>query len=99
MSYELRPPVPHGKGLTVERAATAAGLGAVCFMGDDTSDVDGFDALRRLTEDGGVRTVAVGVRSDESPPELLERADVVVDGPEGALALLTDLARAFDTQS
>jgi hypothetical protein len=33
----------------------------------------------------------VGVRSPEAPPELLERADVVVDGPPGALALLRRL--------
>jgi trehalose 6-phosphate phosphatase len=99
MSYELRPPVPHGKGLTLERAVTAAGLRAACFAGDDASDVDGFDALRRLAEDAGVRTVAVGVRSGEAPPELLERADILVDGPHGALALLEDLARALDTQS
>jgi hypothetical protein len=33
----------------------------------------------------------VGVRSAESPPGLLQRADVLVDGPGGALALLRSL--------
>jgi hypothetical protein len=33
----------------------------------------------------------VAVRSSEAPPELLERADVAVDGPEGSLAFLRSL--------
>jgi hypothetical protein len=35
--------------------------------------------------------VKVAVRSDEAPPEMLARADLVVDGPEGASALLARL--------
>lgn len=89
MSYELRPPVPHGKGVTLESAAK--GLRAACFFGDDWGDADAFDALDRLA-DGGVRTVRIGVRSEEAPDELLERADVVVDGPEGVVAMLEALA-------
>jgi hypothetical protein len=36
----------------------------------------------------------VAVRSPESPPELLSRADWQVDGPASALALLESLAGA-----
>jgi hypothetical protein len=32
----------------------------------------------------------IAVRSAEAPPELLEAADMVVDGPEGVLALLEE---------
>jgi hypothetical protein len=35
--------------------------------------------------------VRVGVRSNESPPELLERADEVVDGPRATVAWLRSL--------
>jgi hypothetical protein len=35
--------------------------------------------------------VRVAVCSDESPPELLERADVTVDGPVGMVELLERL--------
>jgi hypothetical protein len=34
------------------------------------------------------------VSSDEAPDELAERADAVVDGPEGFLAVLRALAMA-----
>lgn len=85
MSYELRPPVAADKGTAL--ADLAQGLDAVCFLGDDLGDLPAFDALDRLA-DGGVTVARVAVASDESPPGLLARADVVVDGPAGALALL-----------
>lgn len=90
-SVELHPPVDVDKGTVV--AAAAAGLDAACFLGDDVGDLPAFDALDRLAADGG-RAVRVGVRTDEAPAELLERADLVVDGPEGALAVLRHLATA-----
>ncbi len=46
MSWELRPPVPTDKGTVVTELA--AGLAAVCFVGDDTGDLPAFEALRRL---------------------------------------------------
>ena len=87
-SYELRPPVPLDKGTVVE--GLGAGLDAVCFAGDDVGDLAAFDALDRLARRGAC-ALRVGVRSAEAPDELLERADIVVEGPEGAVALLERL--------
>lgn len=92
MSFELRPPVPHGKGHALEEAAQ--GLQAACFIGDDWGDMAGFDALDRLEADG-VRVVRVAVGSAEAPQALLERADHVADGPREVLALLKELAAAL----
>ena len=88
MSYELRPPVGRSKGSVVEELAD--GLDAVCFVGDDRGDLDAFDAMDRLAA-AGRTAVRVGVRSEEAPAELLTRADVLVDGPGGVLALLEEL--------
>lgn len=88
-SVELHPPVGIDKGTEVE--ALAHGLEAACFIGDDLGDVAAFVALDRLAT-SGLHAVRVAVNSDEAPPELLERADWVVDGPTGALALLEALA-------
>ncbi|HET7487654.1 MAG TPA: trehalose-phosphatase [Acidimicrobiales bacterium] len=88
MSEELRPPVPVDKGTVV--AGLAAGLGAVCFLGDDVGDLPAFAALDAAAA-GGAVTLKVGVRSEEAPAELLDAADVVVNGPEGAVALLSEL--------
>ena len=59
-------------------------------IGDDTVDLPGYAALDELAK-GGVATTRVGVRSPESPAQLLQRADVVVDGPEGTLEWLRSL--------
>jgi trehalose 6-phosphate phosphatase len=88
-SVELHPPVRADKGTVVE--AAAAGMAAACFLGDDVGDLPAFDGLDRLAA-AGVATVRIGVATSEAPPELLDRADLVVEGPEGAVALLQRLA-------
>lgn len=90
-SVELHPPVELDKG-TVTREL-AAGMGAVCFLGDDVGDLPAFRALDRLAATG-TSTLRVAVRTEESPPSMLTAADVVVDGPAGALALLDRFSRA-----
>ena len=93
-SVELHPPLEIDKGTEVE--VLGAGMDAACFLGDDVGDVAAFDALDRLA-DAGVHTVRVAVSSDETPEELMDRADLVVDGPPGVLALLEDLVREADS--
>ena len=87
MSVELRPPLAVDKGTVVARLIEGASLRAACFVGDDLGDLSAFRAL-----DAAAVAVRVAVRSAESPRALLEAADVVVDGPSGALALLAQLA-------
>lgn len=87
-SVELHPPVRFDKGTVVERAV--AGLDAACFFGDDVGDLPAFAALDRLRAEG-MHTVKVGVRTAEAPPVLMEAADVLVEGPTGALDLLQSL--------
>lgn len=89
MSVELRPPVGSDKGTVVEELA--GGLRAVFFAGDDVGDVPAFEALRRL-RNAGVVTLSVAVGGAEARPEVLEAADLVVDGPEGVLHLLEEMA-------
>ncbi len=90
-ALELRPPVEWSKGDVVSARTASAGLEGAAFVGDDRGDLPAFDALDRL-EGEGVATLRVGVRSLESPPELLRRADVVVDGPTGVLKWLSGVA-------
>lgn len=87
-ALELRPPIGADKGTTVEQWAN--GMEAACFLGDDIGDLPAFDALDRLAE-RGTHSVRVVASSAEVPPPLLARADVVVDGPEGALEFLRQL--------
>jgi trehalose 6-phosphate phosphatase len=90
LTYELRPPVELSKASVVLDRAREASLSGAAFVGDDLVDLPAFDALD-LLEAEGVTTLRVAVRSDEAPEELLDRADVVVDGPRGTLTLLKRL--------
>jgi trehalose 6-phosphate phosphatase len=92
MSFELRPPIDVDKGSVVD--GLIQDRTAACFLGDDLGDLPAFDALDRLRARTGAHTVRVGVTSAEAPVELLERSDLVVDGPAGSLQVLRTLLRS-----
>ena len=83
---EVRPPVNADKGTAVRRLLGERELARALYAGDDTTDLDAFRGL-----DGLELAVRVAVVSDEAPPELVQRADVVVAGPEELLGLLREL--------
>lgn len=87
-SIEVHPPETPDKGVVVIDLAQRCS--AACFLGDDVGDLPAFEALDRLAGEGMV-TVRVAVESDESAPGLLDRADVVVPGPAGAVTWLRSL--------
>jgi trehalose 6-phosphate phosphatase len=89
MSVELHPPIAADKGTALEELVE--GLSAVCFVGDDRGDLPAYDALDRLAA-RGVHALRVAVASDEAPDELIDRADLVVEGPAEVLELLHRLA-------
>ena len=92
-AFELRPPIELSKAGVVFEVVREASLDPVLFAGDDVVDLPGFDALDRLSAQG-VTTLRVAVSSAEAPPELLQRGDVIVDGPAGMLEMLRFLAEA-----
>ena len=95
-TLELRPPVDVDKGTTA--AELAAGASAGLVVGDDRGDLAAFAALGRLKEEGRLRhLLRVAVDSPEAPAELLAQAELVVDGPGGALGLLRHLADRLES--
>lgn len=80
------------KGDVLTRVAREEGLRHVLYAGDDLADLDAFGALDALAGEG-VGCVRVAVRSAETPERLIERADVVVEGPGALLDLLAELGR------
>jgi len=92
MVLELVPPDRPLKGGAVERLAREHGLQALLYAGDDHADLDAFDALDRLIASGDVRAaVRLAVRGPETPPELVNAADVVAEGPAELVELLRTL--------
>lgn len=90
MVVELAPDATPGKGAVVRREARARRLAACLYAGDDVADLDAFATLDALAATG-IGTIKVAVRSEETPEELLLRADVVVERPTGLVRLLEHL--------
>jgi trehalose 6-phosphate phosphatase len=86
MVWELRPRVRSDKGDAVRRVAAESGAAALVVAGDDLGDLPAFAVAAELG--GGLR---VAVRSAEAPAELLDAADLAVDGPEGVRDFLEHL--------
>lgn len=82
------------KGDAVDGLVADLDPAAVLFAGDDLGDVAGFDAVDRFREAGGAGLLVCSGSEEEC--ELVARADVVVDGPSGVVALLAALATAGD---
>lgn len=87
--------VPAGmplKEAVVERIIEEQGLRAALYAGDDVADLRAFEALDRAREDGRLEhAVKVAVRGVEAPDDLVEAADVVVEGPASMVELLATL--------
>lgn len=91
MIYELRPPLALHKGTALSDLLREEHLDGAIFLGDDTTDVDGFLALR-YARNAGLQTVTVGVWSYETPVVVRETCDVLVPGVAGVAVLLAWLA-------
>jgi trehalose 6-phosphate phosphatase len=90
---EIRPPVELHKGKGIDRLLRDTDVDYALYAGDDRTDIDAFRALRDAVEDGRLQgSVCLGVSSDETPAELEEAADLMVDGPPGVRTVLRTLA-------
>lgn len=82
---ELRPPGAD-KGAALRSLVESAPTSAVAFVGDDLGDLPAFEEVARL-RGAGVPGLLVCSGSTEVTA-VAERADLVVDGPEGVATLL-----------
>ena len=83
---EVLPPLEVHKGTAVRHLLAEQSLRRALYAGDDTTDLDGFEAL-----DGLDVSVRIAVASEEGPAELREAADLTVAGPQELLAVLRRL--------
>jgi trehalose 6-phosphate phosphatase len=94
LMIELRPPVVSNKGLAIRRLAEQFQLQGLLFLGDDITDIDGFNELRRLRESGSVDAYGIAVTHPEAPPAAAEAADFTVPDISGVERLLGEIAVA-----
>jgi trehalose 6-phosphate phosphatase len=92
MVIELRPP-GSDKGQALKNLTRERYAAAVMYCGDDLGDEPAFRAVAELRGEG-IPGLAVCSGSAEVSA-LAELADLVVDGPDGVVALLEELAAAM----
>jgi trehalose 6-phosphate phosphatase len=90
MVLEVRPPVRIDKGAGIETFLEPTDADRAMYVGDDTTDLDAFRMLSQLLDEGRLsHAIKVGVRSEEGPEEIVAEADLVVEGTDGVLELLS----------
>ncbi|MFJ6667865.1 MULTISPECIES: trehalose-phosphatase [unclassified Streptomyces] len=89
MVLELRPP-GMDKGVALGAYLRETGAGSVLYAGDDLGDLPAYAAVDKLRAEGTPGLLVCSGSTEVT--ELAERADLVVDGPEGVVGLLTALA-------
>ncbi len=92
--YDLTIPGP-GKGEAIAALIGERSLSCALVAGDDIADVEAFRMLRSDLPD--VRTLIVAVASAEAPDDLVEHADLVLEGPSALARFLRALADASDS--
>ena len=88
---EVRPPIRIDKGAGIRSfLEDEEDVDTALYAGDDVTDLDAFRMLGELVGEGRLQgAIKVGVRSEEGPEEIVGEADVVVDGPQGVVELLS----------
>lgn len=86
---ELRAPGTD-KGGALRRLVDERGARAVVYAGDDLGDLAAYDAVEALRGEGMPGLLLCSLGGERTA--LADRADLVVDGPTGLVAWLTELA-------
>lgn len=95
MVMELRAPSGPHKGDAVRKLAREHHLKGAIVAGDDTTDIDAFEALGDLRSAGRLKGLSLAVLHDDTPPELVRSADYTLQG----VAEVDDFLEWLDTVS
>lgn len=77
------------KGQAVRTFVAEQQATGVVFGGDDLGDIEAFEAVRDLRDEGLPGLVICSASTEQ--PDLVELADLVVDGPSGVVEVLSAL--------
>lgn len=86
---EVRPPLEINKGTAITDLIHSNGLKSALYLGDDSTDIDAFQALHRLTVEGSFQGVAIAVLHPEAPANLTAEADLTLASVEYVPPLLS----------
>ncbi len=98
MVIEIRPPLVVNKGTAVERLVANRQLKSMVFLGDDVTDIDGFQAVARLRNGGRLEGLNVAVIGGEVIERVRAAADAGVDGVAACVTLLGAIADGLQAE-
>ncbi len=93
MIVDLRLPVAIDKGTSVQSTVREKQLRGAIVLGDDTTDVDAFRAVRRFQEGGDFTGVSIAVVVDETPGIVVNEAIYTLPGTVAVEGFLVWLSR------
>ena len=80
MAIDLLPPVKADKGTAIFDLIREYSLHGGIYLGDDTTDIDGFRAIHAASRDSSFQGLAIGVTGNETPEKLAAEADFTLNG-------------------
>ena len=92
---EVRVPLPVHKGQALRRFAQRNNLHAIVFAGDDRTDLDAVIEIASMRKEG-ITAIAIVVQHSDTLPELLESADITVQGVPGMVDLLREMVEILE---
>ncbi len=98
MVVDLRPPLDLNKGTAVRSLVDRYHLRGAIYLGDDTTDVDAFEALHLIikAKSEPFNGIAIGVVDQETLPVVREKADFTLNGVGDVGRFLAWLVKAID---
>jgi trehalose 6-phosphate phosphatase len=87
---EIKAPLKVNKGQALRRFVERFNLQGVIFAGDDRTDLDALKEIHELRREGKA-ALAIVVKHTDTLPELLEKADLIVEEVEGMANLFHEI--------
>jgi trehalose 6-phosphate phosphatase len=93
---EIRVPLAVNKGLALRQFAERFGLRAIVFAGDDLTDLDAVIEIAKMRRDG-IPALSIVVQHPDTLPDLLEQADIIVQGVPGMVDVLREMVEMLES--
>jgi trehalose 6-phosphate phosphatase len=95
MAIDLLPPIEVNKGTATLDLIREYHLQGGLYLGDDSTDVDAFEAIHTARRDLDFGGLAIGVTSPEMPKRLVAEADFTLNGVSDVARFLKWLFQSF----
>jgi len=90
---EIRVPMPVHKGKALRQFVQRYALHSIVFAGDDRTDLDAVVEITKMRNEG-IPALSIVVQHHDTLPDLLEKADIVVQGVPGMVVLLREIVES-----